>query len=542
MAAPLPSILCRPWRAAHPAVSPALPAVLLRIYSDGEIAPATLIRDGILAVQTLVFDAPARGLAASEAGETGTGGFTLAMAWQVRRLLEHAGVLLPAGGAPVTSGADETGSGDTTASSATAAGESASSPIGGIPTGLAQAAGVLPPRIIIGSQEASRRGPGIALGILRGLRASAGELTAFHRAHPEASLEVAELLAAVLRMPDDPTITADAWKNHREGALLPAWPTSRPPEAPEFMDGTRPDGVSLRRLGRSASQRTATGSGSVSPDAWEQRVVERLERVAEGRDRLLQEDEFWDAAEAHFAHRADGGTPDAPVAIEPCEDGGFRLTIIGLPDFELFARTRDELTTEWRDALASHLAGYAATGKAIPPIPGLPSGRGGAHTATAARRHDPAVTPKALRGLSLEDAWTATTRAGVVIAARGGEGSAGATIAAGAQAGRLTIVPRWVVETASPTLEAGLVFEAPSGPLRFAEGTVDGIPACFTSHGNMWRFRVGDSEGAIAPWLATGFWAAPGSAPAMLPADVRRCIAAAAWAYRAQHASVGSVT
>lgn len=45
---------------------------------------------------------------------------------------------------------------------------------------------------------------------------------------------------------------------------------------------------------------------------------------------------------------------------------GHRLSIIDLPDFEVFAETREELWAEWRDLLESHLTGYVMIGKMIP--------------------------------------------------------------------------------------------------------------------------------------------------------------------------------
>lgn len=50
---------------------------------------------------------------------------------------------------------------------------------------------------------------------------------------------------------------------------------------------------------------------------------------------------------------------------------GHRLSVIDLPDFEVFAETREDLWREWRDLLESHLTGYVMVGKTIP----TPSGR-----------------------------------------------------------------------------------------------------------------------------------------------------------------------
>ncbi len=69
------------------------------------------------------------------------------------------------------------------------------------------------------------------------------------------------------------------------------------------------------------------------------------------------------------------------ITEEP--DGGFRLTVTSLLDFELFADTREELDRTWREALESHLQGYLATGKAIP-LPGARIVEAGA-TATHGR-------------------------------------------------------------------------------------------------------------------------------------------------------------
>lgn len=54
---------------------------------------------------------------------------------------------------------------------------------------------------------------------------------------------------------------------------------------------------------------------------------------------------------------------------EKLADGTYRLTVPQLRDFELFAETEGELTTTWRDALASHLQAYLAVGKVIPTPP-----------------------------------------------------------------------------------------------------------------------------------------------------------------------------
>jgi hypothetical protein len=52
--------------------------------------------------------------------------------------------------------------------------------------------------------------------------------------------------------------------------------------------------------------------------------------------------------------------------VEPLPEGDFRLTVVGLTDFELFAKDRDQLVTEWRTALRSHLGGYLKVQKVIP--------------------------------------------------------------------------------------------------------------------------------------------------------------------------------
>lgn len=53
--------------------------------------------------------------------------------------------------------------------------------------------------------------------------------------------------------------------------------------------------------------------------------------------------------------------------IASTPSGGFVLTVFPpLVDFELYAKTREELEADWRDALRSHLAGYISTNKIIP--------------------------------------------------------------------------------------------------------------------------------------------------------------------------------
>lgn len=53
-------------------------------------------------------------------------------------------------------------------------------------------------------------------------------------------------------------------------------------------------------------------------------------------------------------------------AYEQLEDGGWRLTIAPLDDFEIFAPTWEELWDEWRTALRGHLRAYWKIGKPIP--------------------------------------------------------------------------------------------------------------------------------------------------------------------------------
>lgn len=52
--------------------------------------------------------------------------------------------------------------------------------------------------------------------------------------------------------------------------------------------------------------------------------------------------------------------------FEECQDGGWRVSVLGLPDFEIFAPTEQQLRAELRDALSSHLMGYLQVGKVIP--------------------------------------------------------------------------------------------------------------------------------------------------------------------------------
>ena len=52
--------------------------------------------------------------------------------------------------------------------------------------------------------------------------------------------------------------------------------------------------------------------------------------------------------------------------VESDPEGGFRLTLPGLSDFELFAETREQLEAEWRSALRSHLQAYEAAAKFVP--------------------------------------------------------------------------------------------------------------------------------------------------------------------------------
>ena len=47
-------------------------------------------------------------------------------------------------------------------------------------------------------------------------------------------------------------------------------------------------------------------------------------------------------------------------------EGDFSLTVPPLDDFEMFSESRDDLLTEWRDALRVHLSAYLAVQKWIP--------------------------------------------------------------------------------------------------------------------------------------------------------------------------------
>lgn len=51
--------------------------------------------------------------------------------------------------------------------------------------------------------------------------------------------------------------------------------------------------------------------------------------------------------------------------VEPVGEG-HRLSIDGLPDFEVFAETSAELWAEWRELLESHLMSYVRCGQDIP--------------------------------------------------------------------------------------------------------------------------------------------------------------------------------
>jgi hypothetical protein len=53
-------------------------------------------------------------------------------------------------------------------------------------------------------------------------------------------------------------------------------------------------------------------------------------------------------------------------SIENLPAGDYRLTVALLPDFELFAESKEQLEAEWLVALRSHLSGYLAVGKVIP--------------------------------------------------------------------------------------------------------------------------------------------------------------------------------
>lgn len=52
--------------------------------------------------------------------------------------------------------------------------------------------------------------------------------------------------------------------------------------------------------------------------------------------------------------------------FEPVAEGGWRVTVAGLPDFELFADSEQELRSEWKDGLRSHLGAYLKFQKFIP--------------------------------------------------------------------------------------------------------------------------------------------------------------------------------
>jgi len=58
-----------------------------------------------------------------------------------------------------------------------------------------------------------------------------------------------------------------------------------------------------------------------------------------------------------------------PVYVAEHPNGGFRLTVLSVSDFEIFGPSREELLSEWKDAFASHLMGYLASGKVIPTPP-----------------------------------------------------------------------------------------------------------------------------------------------------------------------------
>jgi hypothetical protein len=58
--------------------------------------------------------------------------------------------------------------------------------------------------------------------------------------------------------------------------------------------------------------------------------------------------------------------------LEPCQDGGFRLTVVGLRDFEIFSDDEEQLKSEWQVALRSFLTGYLRVGKVVPvPVPSI---------------------------------------------------------------------------------------------------------------------------------------------------------------------------
>ena len=54
------------------------------------------------------------------------------------------------------------------------------------------------------------------------------------------------------------------------------------------------------------------------------------------------------------------------VPVLARDEHGYRLTVKGLTDFELFSDSEEELMGGWREALASHLGGYLACGKTVP--------------------------------------------------------------------------------------------------------------------------------------------------------------------------------
>jgi len=57
------------------------------------------------------------------------------------------------------------------------------------------------------------------------------------------------------------------------------------------------------------------------------------------------------------------------ATVQPSPEGGYRLFVQGLRDFEMFAATEQELRDEFKDALRSHLAGYIAINKVVPTPP-----------------------------------------------------------------------------------------------------------------------------------------------------------------------------
>lgn len=70
------------------------------------------------------------------------------------------------------------------------------------------------------------------------------------------------------------------------------------------------------------------------------------------------------------------------VQLQP--SGDYRLTVKGLPDFELFFVSIEEAEAEWRYGLRSHLMAYLGAGKTIP----IWTGGVGAATTLNAESHE----------------------------------------------------------------------------------------------------------------------------------------------------------